>query len=129
MPRTSYLGLSRRERQIMDVIYRHGEATAAEVQAGVPNPPTNAAVRAKLRVLEEKGYLRHVQDGPRYVYRPILRQERARQTALAHLLQTFFAGSVEQVMAALLQLRRSDLSEAELDRLAALVDEYRSEGD
>jgi predicted transcriptional regulator len=109
----------------MDVLYKRGEASASELQAAIPSPPTNAAVRAKLRVLEEKGYVTHVEDGPRYIYRPVLREKQARRTALTHLLQTFFAGSVEQAVAELLHLRRKDLSEAELDRLARLIDEHR----
>lgn len=126
-PTKSYLRLSRRERQIMDALYRHGSATASEVQAALPNPPTNAAVRAKLRVLEEKGYVKHVQDGPRYLYRPLLRAEHARRTAITHVLQTFFAGSIEQAMAALLRLRENDLTSKELDRLQRLIDDHRSD--
>jgi len=126
MATKSYLRLSRRERQIMDVLYRRGKATASELLEALPDPPSNAAVRAKLRVLEEKGYVTHAQDGPRFLYRPLLRQEHARRTALSHVLQTFFAGSVEETMTALLRLRENDLSAEELDRLAKLIDHHRS---
>src|SRR3954471_349842 len=95
-------GLSRRERQIMDVVYRRGPATAAEVLEGLPDPPSYSAVRAMLRVLEEKGHLRHEEKGPRYVYLPTVPREEARQSALSQLVQTFFDGSTEQAVAALL---------------------------
>lgn len=126
MAQDAYQRLSRRERQIMDVIYRRGEATASEVEAGLPHPPTNAAVRAKLRVLEEKGYLTHVQDGPRFLYRPTLRREQARRSALAHLVQTFFAGSVRDAMAALLELSDEESSEASLRRVENVVARHRA---
>lgn len=113
----------------MDALYRHGAATAAELRAAIPDPPTNAAVRAKLRVLEEKGYLRHEQDGPRYVYRPVLQEEQARETVLGHLLGTFFDGSVEEAVAALLRLRETDLSGDELDRLSSIIERHRAESE
>jgi predicted transcriptional regulator len=119
--------LSRRERQIMDFLYQRGRATAAEVQAGMPDPPSYSAVRAMLRVLEEKGHVRHAQDGPRYVYLPRLARERAKRSALRHVMRTFFDGSTEQVVAALLD-DRSDVSAAELDRLARLIELARKEG-
>jgi predicted transcriptional regulator len=120
--------LSRRERQIMDFLYRQGRATAAEVQANIPDPPGYSAVRAMLRVLEEKGHARHEQDGPRYVYVPRVARERAKRQALRHLVQTFFDGSPEQVMAALLDDRSAKLSDEDLDRLARLIDRARQEG-
>jgi predicted transcriptional regulator len=126
MAEKSYLRLSRRERQIMDALYRRGKATATELQADLPDPPSNAAVRAKLRVLEEKGFITHAQDGPRYLYRPVLAEGHARTTAMRHLLQTFFAGSIEGAMTALLRLRKDALSQEELDRLAKLIDQHRS---
>src|SRR5919107_5937259 len=94
--------LSRRERQIIDILYANGRATAAEVQAALPEPPSYSAVRAMLRILEEKGHVRHEQDGPRYVYLPTVAADRAQKTALRHVLHTFFNGSAEQAMSALL---------------------------
>src|SRR5271166_496975 len=111
-------GLSRRERQIMDVIYRRAQATAAEVLEELPEPPSYSAVRAMLRVLEEKGHLRHDQQGPRYVFLPTVPREKARRRALKQLVQTFFEGSTERTVAALLDLSASKLSDAELDRLS-----------
>ena len=120
--------LSRRERQIMDIIYQLGQATAAEVMEKLPNPPSYSAVRALLRVLEEKGHLRHEEQGPRYVYLPTLRREKARSSALKQLVQTFFEGSAEKVVAALLDLPSTRLSEEELERLAQMIDQARKEG-
>ena len=111
----------------MDVIYRQGQATAAEVLEALPDPPSYSAVRAKLRVLEEKGYLAHFYDGPRYVYKPIVARTTAERSALNHVLQTFFGGSVERAVAALFQLDEADLSDDELDRLADLIDKTRQE--
>jgi predicted transcriptional regulator len=120
--------LSRRERQIMDFLYQKGRATAAEVQANIPDPPGYSAVRAMLRVLEEKGHARHEQDGPRYVYVPRVARDRAKRSALRHVVRTFFDGSPEQVMAALLDDRSAKLSDEDLDRLARLIDRARQEG-
>jgi predicted transcriptional regulator len=120
--------LSRRERQIMDFLYQHGRATAAEVQANLPDPPSYSAVRAMLRVLEEKGHARHLQDGPRYVYVPSVARERAKRSALRHVVRTFFDGSPEEVVAALLDDRSAKLSDDELDRLARLIARARQEG-
>jgi len=130
MPETEELSqkLSRRERQIMDFLYQHGRATAAEVQANLPDPPSYSAVRAMLRVLEEKGHVHHQQDGPRYVYRPRVGRERAKRSALRHLVRTFFDGSREQLVAALLDDGTAELSEDELDRMARLIDRARQEG-
>jgi predicted transcriptional regulator len=121
-------GLSRREREIMDVIYRGGQATAAEVLADLPDPPSYSAVRALLRVLEEKGQLRHEQQGPRYVFLPTIPRERARRSALKQLVHTFFDGSTEQAVAALLDLSSRKLSDTELDGLARIIDQARQEG-
>lgn len=120
--------LSRRERQIMDVLFKRGRATAAEIQAGLPDPPGYSAVRALLRVLEDKGAVRHEQDGPRYAYRPTMARESARRSAIHHLLHTFFEDSPEQAVAALLDRSVTDLSDAELDRLAALIEKARKAG-
>ncbi|MGE0887343.1 MAG: BlaI/MecI/CopY family transcriptional regulator [Blastocatellales bacterium] len=120
--------LSRRERQIMDIIYSRGQATAAEVQEGLPDPPSYSAVRAMLRLLEEKGYLKHEQDGPRYVFKPTIAREKARKSALKQMLETFFDGSTEQAVAALLNLSKSKMSEEELDRLSQMIESARKEG-
>jgi len=128
MARRSHTHLSRRERQIMDIIYQRGQATSAEVMESLPSPPGYSAVRAMLRLLEEKGYVKHQQDGPRYVYLPTLSREKARQSALKQMLQTFFDGSTEEAMAALLDISRSRLTDEELDRLSQLIEEARKEG-
>jgi BlaI family transcriptional regulator, penicillinase repressor len=128
MPDTPHVDLSRRERQIVDILYAQGRATAAEVQSALPDPPSYSAVRAMLRILEEKGHVRHEQDGPRYVYLPTVARERAKQTALRHVLQTFFDGSAEQAISALLDSSDARLSDRELDRLARLIDRARRSG-
>jgi predicted transcriptional regulator len=115
--------LSRRERQIMEIIYRKGSATAAEVHGELAAAPSYSAVRALLRVLEEKGHLRHRQDGPRYVYTATVPRERARRSALQRVVGTFFAGSVSEAVAALLALEPGRLDDEELARLSALVAE------
>ena len=125
MPRAD-THLSRRERQIMDIIYQHEQATAATVLDGLPDPPSYSAVRALLRVLEEKGHLRHERRGPRYVYRPTVAREKASRSALRRVVQTFFDGSAEQVMAALLE--QGTLSEEDLDRLSGRIEKARKEG-
>ncbi|MEL6611875.1 MAG: BlaI/MecI/CopY family transcriptional regulator [Bacteroidota bacterium] len=119
--------LSRRERQIMDIVYRTGEATAAEVRAALSDAPSYSAVRALLRILEEKGHLAHTQDGPRYVYRPTVAPEKAQRSALRHLLDTFFDNSAERAVAALLDLKSDQLSDDDLDRLTRLIDEAKNE--
>jgi len=118
--------LSRRERQIMDIIYARGQATAAEVTATLPDPPSYSAVRALLRILEQKGHLRHQQDGPRYVFLPTVSRERARRSALRNLVRTFFDGSSAQAAAALID--QAQLSDEEFDRLAAAIEKARKVG-
>ena len=120
--------LSRRESQIMEIVYELGRATAAEVLERLPDPPSYSAVRALLRVLEEKGHLEHEQDGPRYLFRPTVPREAARATALKRLVRTFFDGSAEGAVAALLDLEPEDLDERALDRLAQLIEKARAEG-
>ncbi len=120
--------LSRREREIMEVLYRDGEATAGDVLAALPDAPSNSAVRALLRILENKGHIRHVADGTRYVYLPTLTRDRASRPALASVLETFFDGSTEKAVAALLDLSKADISDEELDRLSLLIDQARMEG-
>jgi BlaI family transcriptional regulator, penicillinase repressor len=121
--------LSRRERQIMDVLYRRAKATAAEVREEMPDPPSYSAVRAMLRILEEKGHVRHEPDGPRYVYVPTVGRDRAKRSALRHLLNTFFEGSAEQVVAALLDVSAEEMSDEELSRLSKLIANARKEGE
>jgi predicted transcriptional regulator len=120
--------LSRRERQIMDILYRLRQASAAEVLAALPDPPGYSAVRAMLRVLEGKAHVRHLLEGNRYVYRPTLPREKASRPALTGVLETFFDGSTEKAVAALLELSPAGLSEEELDRLSRLIDQARMEG-
>jgi predicted transcriptional regulator len=122
------LHLSRRERQIMDALYRRGHATAADVHQDMPDRPSYSAVRAMLRTLEEKGHLRHEARGPRYVYRPTVSLEKAKRSALRHLLDTFFDGSVEQAVAALVEGSAANLSEQELDRVSQLIEEAKKKG-
>ena len=118
--------LSRRERQIMDVIYARGQATAAEVTAALADAPSYSAVRALLRILEQKGHLRHQQDGPRYVFLPTVPRDRARRSALRNLVRTFFDGSSAQAAAALID--QSQLSDEDFQRLSHAIDKARKEG-
>jgi predicted transcriptional regulator len=120
--------LGRRERQIMDAVYRLGRATVQEVLDSLPDPPSYSSVRAMMGLLESKGHLKHEQDGPRYVYLPAVSRDRAQRSALRHLVQTFFNGSPEQVVAALLDSPDAKLSQSELDRLARLIAGARREG-
>ena len=120
--------LTRREREIMDILYRRGRATAHEVLADLADPPSYSAVRALLRLLEERGHVKHTEDGQRYVYSPAVTRGDARRSALAHVVKTFFAGSVEQAVATLVESSRTKLSPEELDRLSALIDRARKEG-
>lgn len=120
--------LSRRERQILDVLYKTGRATAAEVQEAMPAAPSYSAVRTLLRILEDKGHVRHEQDGSRYVYLPIVARDAAKRSALRHLLNTFFEGSTTQAIAALLDEDSSRLSNADWDRLNAAIKRARKEG-
>jgi predicted transcriptional regulator len=120
--------LSRRERQIMEVIYAQGRATAAEVRENLPDPPSYSAVRAMLRILEDKGHLSHESDGPRYVFMPTIPREQARETALRRLVHTFFGGSSENAVAALLDLDEEALDSEALERIARRITEARKEG-
>ncbi len=120
--------LSRRERQIMDIIFRRGRATAAEVMEELPGNPSYSTVRTQLRVLEEKGHVRHQEEGLKYVYLPVMARHTARKSALRHLIETFFEGSAEKAVAALLGGEGSKLSEDELNRIAELVDRTRKDG-
>lgn len=128
MRRSALTQLSRRERQIMEIVYRAGRVTATEVMEGLPDPPSYSAVRALLRILENKGHLRHELSGTRYVYLPTLDKQRARRSALRSMIDTFFEGSAAKVVAALLDLSREDLSEEELMDLSRLIEKARKEG-
>jgi BlaI family penicillinase repressor len=119
--------LSRRERQIMDVVYRRGQVTIHEVLAEIPDPPSYSAVRAAMRVLEDKGQLRHVQDGPRFLYAAKLARARAGHSALTHLVDTFFRGSAAETISTLLELRGAELSGDDLDELSQLIDRARGD--
>jgi BlaI family transcriptional regulator, penicillinase repressor len=120
--------LSRRERQIMEIVYGLRSATAADVLEGMPDPPSYSAVRAMLRILEDKGHLTHRHDGPRYVYSPVVPRTAARQSALRQLVKTFFDGSATQAVAALLDMSDSRLSADEADQLATLIEKAKREG-
>ena len=118
--------LSRRERQIMDIVYARGQATAADVTSALADPPSYSAVRALLRILEQKGHLRHLQDGPRYVFLPTVSRDRARRSALRNLVRTFFDGSSAQAAAALID--QAQLSDPDFQRLADAIGKARKEG-
>jgi BlaI family penicillinase repressor len=120
--------LSRRERQILDILYARGQATAAEVQAALPDPPSYSAVRALLRILETKGHVKHEAEGPRYVFSPRLTHGRARKSAVRHLLDTFFRGSSADAVVALLDEGARSLTPEELDRIQSIVESARKRG-
>jgi predicted transcriptional regulator len=121
-------GLSRRERQIMDALYAMSEATVGEVMDRMPDPPSYSAVRATLRVLEEKGHVKHKQDGPRYLYLPTVSRDKAQNNALKHVVGTFFGGSVEQAVMALLSMPETKMSDDQLEKLAEQVRRAEEEG-
>lgn len=122
----THLKLSRREREILEILYRRGEASVAGVLESMDLPPSYSAVRALLRLLEEKGHIKHRQEGRKYVYSPKVNPGRARRSALRHLVRTFFSGSVEQCVAAIINMEGRSFSDEELDRLAGLIEEARS---
>jgi predicted transcriptional regulator len=121
-------GLSRRERQIMDILYQRGKSSATEVREAMPDAPSYSAVRAMLRVLEDKGHVRHQAEGLKYVYLPTVTRERAKRSAVKHLLDTFFNDSPEQVVAALLDVSSTRMTREELDRMAEMIDKAKKEG-
>jgi predicted transcriptional regulator len=121
LPKDTPSDLSRRERQVMDILYRRGEATVAEVMGELPDPPTYSAVRSILRILLEKKLITHREDGPRYVYLPAVNTDRARDDALKHVIRTFFDGSAEQAVAAMLRMSDAKLSDAEIAALSARI--------
>lgn len=120
--------LTRRERQVMDILFRRGEATVSEVMAELPDPPTYSAVRSILRILGEKGLVTFKEDGPRYVYLPVVSTERAQEDALKHVVHTFFEGSTEQAVTALLRISDASLSETEIERIRERIRAARSNG-
>ena len=124
----SNTGLSRRERQIMDILYRQGKASASEVREQMEDAPSYSAVRAMLRVLEEKGHVRHQAEGLKYVYVPTVARDRAKRTAVKHVMETFFNGSPEQIVAALLDVSSTRLTREELDRMSQLIEKAKQEG-
>ena len=128
MAKSLHQVLTRRERQIMDILFRRGRATANEVMADLSGDPSYSTVRTQLRVLEEKGHVKHEEEGLRYVYVPVVARHTARKSALRHLLDTFFDGSTEKAVAALLGGEASRLSEDEFDRIADLIAKARKEG-
>src|SRR3954469_25074812 len=117
--------LSRRERQILDILYREGRATAAEIQSALPDSPSNSAARTLLKILEEKGHIRHESDGPRFVFLPVISRQKARVSALRHMLTTFFDGSAADAAAALVDGAAAKMSDAELDQLESIIKAHK----
>src|SRR6188768_225663 len=128
MTRALHTVLSRRERQIMDILFRRGRATAAEVMDELPGEPSYSTVRTQLRVLEEKGHVRHEDDGVRFVYMPVVARHAARKSALRHVVDTFFDGSAEKAVAALLGGEGTRLTDEQLERIAGMIEKARKEG-
>lgn len=121
-------GLSRRERQILEILYARGQASAADVQAAMPDPPSYSAIRALLRVLEDKGHVKHHAEGLKYVYAPAVARDRAKRSAMKNLLDTFFVDEPEQAVATLLDVSSKHLTPEELDRMAEMIERARREG-
>ncbi len=121
-------GLSRRERQILEILYQRGKATVLEVRQAMEDAPSYSSVRTLMRVLEEKGHVKHRAEGLRYVYSPTVAREKAKRSAVKHLLDTFFIDSPEQVVAALLDVSSTRLTREELDRMAAMIEQAKQEG-
>lgn len=127
MSRKLHTELSKRERQIMDIIYRKKSATAKEVMESMPNPPSYSTVRKLLHILEKKDFLRHEQDGVKYVYHPIISHKKAMRSAVRQLIETYFDNSVEEAMTALIEHNTSDLSDEELNRLIGIIEKRKGE--
>jgi predicted transcriptional regulator len=121
-------GLSRRERQIMEILYRGGKASVSEVMEGMDDAPGYSAVRAMMRVLEDKGHVKHRAEGLKYVYVPVVTREKAKRSAVKNLLDTFFSEAPDQIVAALLDVSSNRLTKEELDRMAAMIEKARKEG-
>src|SRR5207253_7527492 len=128
MLKNQHEGLSRRERQIMEILYQRGKASASEVREAMQDAPGYSAVRALLRVLEDKGHVKHQAEGLRYVYVPVVARDKAKRAAVKHVLDTFFNGSPEQIVAALLDVKSPALTRDELDRMAEMIEKARKEG-
>lgn len=128
MAKTTHLDLGRRERQILEVLFKRGRATVSEVLSDLADPPSYSTVRAMLGKLEKKGHVRHIEDGPRYLYLPAVPAERAQKAAMNNLVETFFQGSVESAAAALLRMSDTRVDQETLNRLATLVAESRKDG-
>jgi BlaI family transcriptional regulator, penicillinase repressor len=120
-------GLSRRERQIMDILYQRGKLSAADVREAMPDAPSYSAVRAMLRILEDKGHVKHQAEGLKYVYVPTIARDKAKRSAVKHLLDTFFADSPEQIVAALLDVSATRLTREELDRMSEMIEKVKKE--
>lgn len=120
--------LSRREREILDILYRQGKATASDVREAMTDAPTYSGVRGMLRVLEEKGHVKHESDGLKYVYTPVINPEKAKKSAVEHLVETFFRDAPEQVVAALLDVSSKRLTREELDRMSEMIEQAKREG-
>jgi BlaI family transcriptional regulator, penicillinase repressor len=125
---SALVGLSRRERQIMEILYQRGKASASEVREAMEDAPGYSAVRAMLRILEDKGHVRHQEEGLKYVYVPTVARDKAKRSAVKHVLDTFFAGSPEQIVAALLDVSATRLTREELDRMSELIEKAKREG-
>ena len=125
---SALVGLSRRERQIMEILFQRGKASASEVREAMEDAPGYSAVRAMLRVLEEKGHVRHQEEGLKYVYVPTVARDKAKRSAVKHVLDTFFGGSPEQIVAALLDVSATRLTREELDRMSELIERAKREG-
>jgi predicted transcriptional regulator len=125
--KSRFIDLTRRERQIMDVLYQAGRASAEEIREGLPDPPSNSSVRTMLRILEEKGHIRHEQDGARFL--PIIKPDTAKRSALRHLVDTFFGGSGKDAIAALIDITGRDLDELDLSQLRRMIDQAAKEKD
>ncbi len=128
MPKNTQVVLSRRERQILEILYRRGKASAADVRAGMADPPSYSAVRTLLGVLEEKGHVSHEAEGIKYVYSPTVPAGTARRSAMRHLIDTYFGGSAEQTVAALLDVSSTRLTPEDFDRMSAMIDKAKKEG-
>jgi predicted transcriptional regulator len=128
MKNDRHVNLSRRERQIMDVLFQRGSMAAAEIHEALPDPPSYSAVRAMLRVLEDKGHVKHQEEGLKYVYAPVVAREKAKRSAVKHVMETFFNGSAEQIVAALLDVSSTKLTRDELDRMAEMIEKAKKEG-
>ncbi len=128
MPKNTQAALSRRERQMLEILYQRGKATAAEVREAMEDAPSYSAVRTLLGVLEEKGHITHEADGLKYVYMPTVPREKARRSAIKHLMETYFGGSPEQAVAALLDVSATRLSREDLDRMSAMIEKAKKEG-